>query len=168
MFIEVKLNILVSNHETTLTTDNFTFMRRAIGVAEGEVIRHASAARGKTTFNSTPKSRDSTPKVVREVKRLTKVPVYVDDVHDDNDGQYDKPEVVIERDADDYVSHFIASEFSRKSKSPSIKREAKDSGGIEKVEMIHPSMEQVIVLPKKKSQKPTARKSTSQKSFRKA
>lgn len=157
----------VANHDTTLTTDNFTFMRRAIGMEEGEVVRHASAARGKPPLHSTPRSRELTPKP-RENKRTPKH-MDIDDIHDDNDGQYDKPEVVIERDSDDFVNQIMASEFGNSlSKSPKIKKEENStSTSSEKVEMIHPSMEKVIVSPlRKKSLKPTARKSTTQKFFK--
>lgn len=163
----------VDKNKSPLTTENFTFMRRPIGVDHGEEVRHASQSRGRGSSifsSSAPQAKVGLVKQ-KEVKRTYKTPdMYL--VHDDNDRQYDKPEVVIERDSDDFVSHIIASEVegskdgeTSPAKPKICKLEKVGPGGIQTVQ---PSNEKVILSPeKKKSLKPTARKSTSQKTFRK-
>ncbi|XP_060584195.1 uncharacterized protein LOC132740334 isoform X2 [Ruditapes philippinarum] len=159
----------LAKHETSLTTDNFTFMRRAIGV-DGECVRNA-AAHGRTKASMDSLRRKFIVKNVNDTH-----------VHDDNDGQFDKPEIVIERDSDDFLAPIMSAvekESTGSTFDPEPKRgRPKRLSNIpnleelkeEKVETMHPSNEEVIISPpvKKEKHKATARKSTTQKTFRKS
>lgn len=146
-------------------------MRRPIGVDHGEEVRHASQSRGRGSSISSSSAPPAKVGLVKQkdVKRSYKTPdMYL--VHDDNDKQYDKPEVVIERDSDDFVSHIIASEVegSKDGVTSLAKPKILEKLGPGDIQTVQPSNEKVILSPeKKKSLKPTARKSTSQKTFRK-
>lgn len=163
----VQINEWLNSHETTLTPENFTFMRRAIGV-EGEMVRNASQSRGKAVIEAAHKKRRM--KAIKDA-----------DIHDDNDGQYDEPEVVIERDSDDFLAPIISAVDKEVSPKKDTKRGRPPKNKVmsnipnleelkeEKVETMHPSKEEVIISPSKKKteHKATARKSTTQKSFKK-
>ena len=141
-------------------------MRRAIG-AMGEVVRNAAShGRSKASID-----------VLR--KKVKAKALNDSHVHDDNDGQFDKPEIVIERDSDDFLAP-IMSAVEKESLEASFKTDSKrgrlktnipnlEEFKEEKVEKMHPSNEEVIISPsvKKDRHKATARKSTAQKSFKK-
>ena len=149
------MHVSVSCHDTPLTVDNFTFMRQAIGVEEGETIRSAKSGSGRPVFGKilSPHSAKLRKKIGRPPKKKDN---YFGDesVHDDNDGHYDKPEIVIER--DDYMSHIMASAVDGDGEKATAQN----------TEVVYPSKEAVIVSPSSKKFKPTARKSTTQKQFR--
>ncbi|XP_053376690.1 uncharacterized protein LOC123526360 [Mercenaria mercenaria] len=164
----VQISDWLATHDTTLTTDNFTFMRRAIGV-DGEVVRNAAHSRGRASMEAAQKKRK-----IRHTNDAH--------VHDDNDGQYDKPEIVIERDSDDFLAPIMSAAVEKdtsvkiepKKGRPPKNKEPSNIPNLEelkeeKVETMHPSNEEVIISPskKKKEHKATARKSTTQKMFRK-
>lgn len=136
------------------------------------MVRNASQSRGKALTEAASRKR--------KTKRVSD-----HHVHDDNDGQYDKPEVVIERDSDDFLATIITAVDKEKESTP-VKEEKRYPGRTrkdrepsdlpnleelkeEKVEMMQPSNEEVIISPskKKKEHKATARKSTTQKTFKK-
>lgn len=227
----ISLTVEKYGKEFALTAANFTFMRRPIGVAEGEVFRSASVQRGRASAAAAARKRgemfdEPSPKKSRPKRQ--------------------KPEIVIERDSDDVnVTSLLAAEspiltshlmspVSSQGVSPVIvtpvtvrsasgtpvrvvtpvrtltpgrtvtpvrpvsrtsisgtdshedadaetnsgktnaKKESKGTvtteeikHGGEKVEMLFPSSEAVIISPPKKKFKSTARKSTTQKYFRK-
>ncbi|XP_052767492.1 uncharacterized protein LOC128208143 isoform X2 [Mya arenaria] len=152
----------LSSHDTPLTVDNFTFMRRAIGVGEGETVRNANRTAGRINPTSSKSSNKSSPSF-KLVKRPSRAPPkhYEELIHDDNDGQYDTPEIVIERDSVDFVSQIMSGIADEE------KNETEEMEGIETTEMVYPSKEAVIVSPSQKKFKSTARKSTTQKHFKK-
>ncbi|KAL4238375.1 hypothetical protein ACF0H5_003085 [Mactra antiquata] len=148
----VQISDWLSSHDTNLTTDNFTFMRRAIGI-EGELVRNASQSRGRATVEAACR------------KRFQKQQVKEEHVHDDNDGQYDNPEVVIERDSDDYIGQIMSivnDEVKGKKERSKTPVEQKIAPKVEtSIENSTPVSNQ-----KKMMTKSTARKSTTQRTFK--
>ena len=144
-----------------LTSDNFTFMRRPCGAEEGEVTRQASVQRGRASAAAAARKRVGDFEFDSPKTRVKKP----------------KPEIVIERDTDDMISPLLAAVVKdvhndklNQENTPLVNGEAShgelnEKG--EKVETMFPSSETVIISPPKKKFKPTARKSTTQKAFKK-
>ena len=147
-------------------------MRRPIGAKEGEEIRQASLQRGRASSAAAARKRGVEVESPKEK------------------GKKRKPEIVIERDSEDMISPLLEAEdmFSSSTDSKSqkintikkdtksnVKAGSKEDGDhveeigqdAEKVETLFPSSEAVIISPPKKKFKPTARKSTTQKFFKK-
>lgn len=149
-------------HDTSLTPDNFTFMRRAIGV-DGELVRNASQSRGRASMEAAIKKRN-----IKNVKDEL--------IHDDNDGQFDKPEVVIERDSDDFIGQIMTVMNQEEKSKDDTKSDISGSKLVEfkkvkeeKMEILSTSTHGAVVTYAKKKALPkaTARKSTTQKTFKK-
>ena len=147
----------VTTHPTFLTTDNFTFMRKPIGVPEGEVTRNALASRGRGISEGIKRKR------IR-LERDSKI---------ENLELAPKPEIVIERDSDEFLAPIIAAgiqasdgkmEVPTQSNSlTSPKKEGNDVSDAT-AEVVHPSKEKCILPPRvrypQKGTKVTARKSS--------
>ena len=158
-----------------------------MGAESGEVVRHASLQRGRAQIQAAARKREGLEQTPQTQKTRKRKPEIV--IERDTDDHESVVKSLLAVDSPILATQLLTSvtpvlvksvtvtDANRMTSTPKQdgdpnaesaekEHESTEQGG-EKVETMFPSSERVIISPPKKKFKPTARKSTTQKVFRK-